>query len=444
MRTHARPRAPSFRVNPDPNYLQLLALRIADAVQQGVTNLVPARIGWGVGKDDRQVFNRRWKMKPGTIPADPFGRTTDQVKMNPPVASPNLIEPAGPVDPEVSVVAVQSSDGRPLALLSNYSLHYVGGVGRNHVSADYFGDFALRVEVLLQAERFDPPFVAMMTNGTSGDINNVNFRAPRRPAPPYEQIRLVAADLAQEASRVAQAIGYHDRAPLNARATDLMLGVRLPSPEEVARAEALVGQAKGSDLKTVEEVYARETLLLSKYPREVPVTVQTLRGTHRDRGDPLRGVRRDRPGAQGQEPAEADVHDRAGQRLQRLPAHQGGAPRWAVTKPGGRGRATSRSTPRPGSRKRRGASPRAEGGRAVVLSAWRLAGFSPADEREPARDAPGHPTDPTRPFLSLHRAHKSRHLHRFHTETKYRRFAMTRVDTGVGRGRRLGAVACGA
>jgi hypothetical protein len=266
-----------FQSEPDPHYLQLLAIRIADSVQQAMTNLAPARIGWGVGKNDRQVFNRRWKMKPGTIPPDPFGRTTDQVKMNPPVASPNLIEPAGPVDPDVSVVAVQTSDGRPLALLSNYSLHYVGGVGANHASADYFGDFATRATTLLQAERFDPPFVAIMSNGTSGDINNVNFRAPRPRRTPYEQIRLVAADLAGEATHVAQTNPYHNHVPLDARATDLMLGVRLPSFEEVARAESLVGHAKGADLKTVEEIYARETLLLSKYPREVPVTVQTLR-----------------------------------------------------------------------------------------------------------------------------------------------------------------------
>ena len=76
---------------------------------------------------------------------------------------------------------------------------------------------------------------------------------------------------------MAQATPYHDRASLDARAAELMLGVRQPSFEEVARAESLVGQAKEPDLKTVEEIYARETLLLSKYPREVPVTVQALR-----------------------------------------------------------------------------------------------------------------------------------------------------------------------
>ena len=275
---HSCPTAGSvFQSNPDVNYLQFLALRIADSVQQAINNLAPARIGWGVGKNEEQVHNRRWKMKPGTIPADPFGKTTDRVKMNPPVASPNLIEPAGPTDPEVPVIVVQSSEGRPLALLANYSLHYVGGVGRNHASADYFGAFADRVQAVLQADRLDPPFVAMMTNGTSGDINNVNFRQKRPSRAPYEQIQHVADELAQEAVRVARTIVYRDHVTLDARAADLMLGVRMASTEELARAESLVGQAKGPDLKTVEEIYARESLVLSKYPREVPVTVQALR-----------------------------------------------------------------------------------------------------------------------------------------------------------------------
>ena len=266
-----------FQSDADESYRKFLATRIADAVQRGINNLAPARIGWGVGKNDRQVFNRRWKMKPGTIPADPFGKTTDQVEMNPPGGSPNLIEPAGPIDPEVSVVSVQSTDGRPMALLANYSLHYVGGVGSNHASADYFGVFADRVRERLEADRLDPPFVAMMTNGTSGDINNVNFREPRKPPPPYAQIRIVADDLAEEAVRVAKAIEYQDRVSLDARAADLTLGVRMPSKEDVERAEALLSRAKGPDLRAVEEIYARETVLLSKSPDKVTATVQAIR-----------------------------------------------------------------------------------------------------------------------------------------------------------------------
>ena len=47
-----------------------------------------------------QVFNRRWLMKPGTELLNPFGEP-DQVKMNP-GNSPNLLKPAGPVDPQIA------------------------------------------------------------------------------------------------------------------------------------------------------------------------------------------------------------------------------------------------------------------------------------------------------------------------------------------------------
>ena len=34
----------------------------------------------------------------------------------------------GPTDPEVSVLAVRTPDGKPIAVYASYSLHYVGGV----------------------------------------------------------------------------------------------------------------------------------------------------------------------------------------------------------------------------------------------------------------------------------------------------------------------------
>ena len=267
-----------FQSDPDPKYTEFLATRIADAVQEAAHNLVPARIGWGVGKNADQVFNRRWKMKPGTIPADPFGRKADTVKMNPAPGSPDLIEPAGPIDPDVWVLAAQTLEGRPIGLVANYSLHYVGGVGPGHISADYFGAFATRVRELLGAERADPPFVAMMSNGTSGDINNINFRTPRPAASgPYARIREVADELAGDAVRVAKGMTYVDRVTLDARAADLSLRVRKPDASDLERARGIIARANGRGLRSLEEVYARESVLLADYPDEVPVTVQALR-----------------------------------------------------------------------------------------------------------------------------------------------------------------------
>jgi neutral ceramidase len=276
--THTAPTCVAvFQSDPDKDYQQFLAGRIADAAQRAVNNLAPAKIGWGVGRVPGEVFNRRWRMKPGTIPANPFGGTNDLVKMNPPVESPDLVEPAGPTDPEVSVVSVQSAEGRPLALLANYSLHYVGTSHGNDISADYFGAFCDRIQQLLGADRQDPPFVALLSNGTSGDINNINFRQKAPPRQPYEQIQHVADVVATEAQRVCQALKYQDFVPLSVAQTELRLGVRLPSATEVERAEGILAKAQGRSLSSAEEIYARETVLIKDYPKDVPLILQTMR-----------------------------------------------------------------------------------------------------------------------------------------------------------------------
>jgi neutral ceramidase len=276
--THTAPACVSLlQSEADADYAKFLAGRIADGVQRAVNNLAPAKIGWGVGQEPNQVFNRRWRMKPGTIPANPFGSTNDLVKMNPPVESPNLVEPAGPTDPDVSVLAVQSAAGRPIALLADYSLHYVGTSRGNDISADYYGAFCDRVQQLLGADRLDPPFVALLANGTSGDINNINFRRKSRPQAPYEQIYFVADAVAREAHRVYQRLEFRDAVPLGVAQQEISLGVRLPDEADVARAKQILARAKGAELKTLEQVYARETVLLKDYPQQVPLIIQTLR-----------------------------------------------------------------------------------------------------------------------------------------------------------------------
>jgi hypothetical protein len=218
-------------------------------------------------------------MKPGTPMPNPFGGQ-DQVKMNPGVGNPNLLEPAGPTDPEVPVIAVQSLDGSPIAVLANYSLHYVGGVVPGDVSADYYGMFATRISELLGADRNHqaPPFVGIMTNGTSGDINNIHWAAKKiTPEPPYKHMQMVANTLAAEAYKVIQGIVYKDWVSLSSFQKEISLGVRRPDDKEVKRAQEIVSNAKGPVMITIEEVYARETLFMKDYPEKVPVILQAFR-----------------------------------------------------------------------------------------------------------------------------------------------------------------------
>jgi neutral ceramidase len=262
---------------PPDAYGAFVARRIADGVRRAVANLAPAKIAWGAAAAPEHVFNRRYVLREGVRIPDPFGGE-DKVLMNPGVGNPDVLRPAGPVDPELAFLSVRTRDGRPLALLANYSLHYVGGVPGEHVSADYFAVFADDVQRLLGADRQDPPFVGMMSNGTSGDVNNVNVLGPREKRAPYEKMRLVARSLAEKVVEAEKALAFREAVPLGARMEELRLGARRPSPELVERSKAVLARPKDAKPAHAREVaYAERALRLAEGPEEVSVPIQALR-----------------------------------------------------------------------------------------------------------------------------------------------------------------------
>lgn len=256
-------------------YQEFLIRRFADVTRIALNNLEPAQIGWGSGSVPQHVFVRRWKMKEPVI--NPFGKY-DKVVMNPGRVS-NLLEPASQPDPEVSFVSVQSTNGRPIALLANYSLHYVGGTLRNDISADYFALFADRIQELLKADRQEPPFVGIMSNGTSGDVNNINFGAPAIPRKPYEQMKLVAEDVAREVFRAHRAVEFHDWVPLKTAEEELTLQVRKATPEMLTRAKGVI--ARPDTVKPIhrhEVTYANRILNLEReWPDNIDIVLQVFR-----------------------------------------------------------------------------------------------------------------------------------------------------------------------
>ena len=53
--------------------------------------------------------------------------------------------------------------------------------------------------------------------------------------------------------------------------------MRLPTAEDIARAKALLKKAGPGPYRKREDIYARETMLLSKYPQTVRVKLQAIR-----------------------------------------------------------------------------------------------------------------------------------------------------------------------
>ncbi len=267
-----------YQTEQEPDvYQKFVARRIADGVHRAVNLLRPAEIAFGTVDIPEHLNNRRWFMRPGTVPPNPFG-TTDLVKMNPPAGSENLTEPAGPIDPAVSFFAVREPDGPPIGLYAAYSLHYVGDVGDGHISADYFAVFCDELTRLV-ADRHDPPFVPMLANGTSGDINNINFVKPRPGGKPrYTQINYVAKDVAAKVHAALADLKYESNIKLDARYREPNVLSRKPTPEQLTWANETLAKAPADrEAWDLSAIYADRVLHLDQAPEHVAVPLQVFR-----------------------------------------------------------------------------------------------------------------------------------------------------------------------
>lgn len=269
------------------DYRALLTRRIAEGVLRAANNLQPARIGWGVAEEPTQVFNRRWFLTAKRGPIYGAHDNIEQVDTNPGYSG--LLRPAGPVDPQITFLSVQSTAGKPIALLASYGLHYVGGIPANTISADYFALFANRVGELLGADRHqDPPFVGIMANGTSGDVNNLarysdEDLAKRGPQPtkryqPYEKAREVADLCAEKVIAVHKTLEWHDHVKLTSVERTLTFERRYPTKEEVEWAEGV--KAKKIKPMSTSRYSTYGTVLAYNSP-EMPPTIDVVVQTHR-------------------------------------------------------------------------------------------------------------------------------------------------------------------
>jgi neutral ceramidase len=271
--THTAPAVYGCHGNdPEPEYRASIIPRIAESIVNAWRNLQPARVASAKSDLPEFVHCRRWIMRLGTAtsPNPAFtGAKTNLAMMNPGSANTNKVRQTGPVDPAVTVLSVQTRDGKPLGMLANYSTHYASAPPRE-LSADYFGEFCRIVANELKA---DTNFVALMSNGTSGDANPIDFTKTNWVSTPP----VVARAVANAALQAIANAPHRDDVKLAAVTRLLTLGVRLPTSSEVQQArEYLRTNVIGRPTRNWEENYARETTLLAKWPARKEIIVQSL------------------------------------------------------------------------------------------------------------------------------------------------------------------------
>src|SRR5207237_9716596 len=78
-----------------------------------------------LGREEGLAFNRRYHMADGTV------------GWNPGKKNPKIVKPAGPTDPSVTLLVLETKD-KPLACFVNFAMHSDTTSGRQ-ASADYPG-----------------------------------------------------------------------------------------------------------------------------------------------------------------------------------------------------------------------------------------------------------------------------------------------------------------
>ena len=129
---------------------------ILESVESAISKIQPVHVSIGNVQETSISFNRRFLMKDGTF------------KTNPGKLNPNIVRPAGPIDPSLSMVYFESLDKKPVAILVNFALH-VAVVGGNNFSSDFPG-----VMSNLIGKAKGEEVVTVFTNGTSGNINHID------------------------------------------------------------------------------------------------------------------------------------------------------------------------------------------------------------------------------------------------------------------------------
>ena len=255
--------------NADPDYVEYLPGRIAEGIRLAAERLEPAQVGWTVVAVPEHTHSRRWIMRPDRIGTDPFGELHDRAKMCPAYEDPLAVGPAGPVDADLTLLSVRSPDGRPIALLANYGMHYFHDTP---ISAGYYGRYARKIAKLIDPSGSHPEFMAAMSQGTSGDQMYMDYSR----AKPELDIDTYADAIAQVAFRAYRKIEHRRWVPLAMAETVLPLNRRVPDEERLARAREVLAAMGDRGPKNRPEIFARELIYLTEDPM-AELKLQALR-----------------------------------------------------------------------------------------------------------------------------------------------------------------------
>ncbi len=240
----------------DANFLAKVEHALIDATCDAFEHRAGASAAAGYGADGTVAFNRRFLMKDGLT------------RTHPGQGNPDIVEPAGPIDPQVGVLGAWDSSGKLLGCVVNYACHCTTGPGGT--SADY----VFYIEKTIRGFAGEQAVVVFLP-GMAGDVTQVDNRNPYQIKQSGEQVsELVGGHVGAEALKSLLTLrpGAGSLQPLAFETRTVKIPHRAPSAEHLAQAMELV--QRGAPPKGVDQtdwIFAKETVLVDHRIKRHPI-----------------------------------------------------------------------------------------------------------------------------------------------------------------------------
>ena len=237
--------------NANLDYVAHVENQIVSAVCDATDKLTPGGCSVGRGHLEGVAFNRRFRMRNGLTFTHPRS------------GNPDIIDAAGPTDPEVGVIGAWDDDGQLIGCIVNYSCHATtspGGISANYI---YYLEQVIRGV-------FGDDVIVVFLAGASGDVTQVDNLSPLRNPDREAWARLVGGSIGAEVVKVLIREEPGELTPVAYKSDIQTIPRRIPSPERVARCRELVEQSP-QQVGATEWTFAKEILLLNARLKTEPV-----------------------------------------------------------------------------------------------------------------------------------------------------------------------------
>ena len=240
------------------DYSAELTTKLVSVISAAAAAAAPADLAAGAAHQEGLAFNRRYVMKDGSV------------RTNPGKLNPDVVRPAGPIDPEVGLLQFRR-DGEPVAVLTVYALH-LDTTGGTEYSADY--PYYLQRDL---RAKFGPDYFSVFGVGACGDVNHIDPSHDREQKSHEESDRIGSA-LAATVIGALHKLSPVEEPKLASASTTVDVPLQRYTADEIAAARGKMPKVGTRELPMLDQVTAVKIVSVAEFGvPSLPMDVQAFR-----------------------------------------------------------------------------------------------------------------------------------------------------------------------